>query len=166
MFRSSGANLDSDREFADRLLQQIKHIPGATDLRIQQPFNQPKLFVDIDRTKSQQVGYSAREIARQYSGFLERKLSDISHILAQSPQRGKLQHRGSIPAVEMDSLQDLRNVPIGGNGSAPQILASLASIKRGTGLATVSHYNIAPVVDIYGAVQGTRSWAACLAGAR
>ncbi|MFL6545878.1 MAG: efflux RND transporter permease subunit, partial [Candidatus Udaeobacter sp.] len=33
-----GANLESDREFADRLLQQMKHIPGATDLRIQQPF--------------------------------------------------------------------------------------------------------------------------------
>jgi multidrug efflux pump subunit AcrB len=55
----------------------------------------------------------------------------------------------------MDSLQDLRNVPISGNGTAPQILASLASIKRGTGLASVSHYNIAPVVDIYGAVQGS-----------
>ena len=150
-----GANLDNNREFADRLLQQMKHIPGATDLRIQQPFNQPKLFVDIDRTKSQQVGYSAREIASNLlvslSGsfqtsptFWLNPRNGVSYsIVTQSPQ------------YQMDSLQDLRNVPIGGNGSAPQILTSLASIKRGTGLATVSHYNIAPVVDVYGAVQGT-----------
>jgi multidrug efflux pump subunit AcrB len=150
-----GANLDSDREFADRLLQQMKYIPGATDLRIQQPFNQPKFFVDIDRTKSQQVGYTARDIAGNLlvslSGsfqtsptFWLNPRNGVSYnIVAQSPQ------------YAMDSLQDLRNVPISGNGAPPQILASLASIKRGTGLASVSHYNIAPVIDIYGAVQGT-----------
>jgi multidrug efflux pump subunit AcrB len=36
----------------------------------------------------------------------------------------------------------------------PSILASLVSTKRGTGMAVVSHYNIAPVIDIFGAVQG------------
>jgi multidrug efflux pump subunit AcrB len=55
----------------------------------------------------------------------------------------------------MDSLQDLRNIPVSGNDKSPQILASLASLQRGAGLATVSHYDIAPVIDIYGAVQGT-----------
>jgi multidrug efflux pump subunit AcrB len=150
-----GANLDGNREVADRLLQQMKYIPGATDLRIQQPFNQPKFFVDIDRTKSQQVGYTARDIAGNLlvslSGsfqtsptFWLNPRNGVSYsVVAQSPQ------------YEMDSLQDLRNVPVSGNGAPPQILASLASIKRGTGLATVSHYNIAPVIDIYGAVQGT-----------
>jgi multidrug efflux pump subunit AcrB len=149
-----GANLEKDREFADRLLQQIKYIPGATDLRIQQPFNQPKFFINIDRTKSQQVGYSARDIAGNIlvslSGsfqtsptFWLNPRNGVSYnIIAESPQ------------YEMDSLQDLRNIPISGNGSTPQLLASLASIQRGTGLATVSHYNIAPVIDIYGAVQG------------
>ncbi len=45
-------------------MQQVKLIPGAIDLRIQQPFNQPELLVNIDRTKSQLVGYSARDVAR------------------------------------------------------------------------------------------------------
>jgi multidrug efflux pump subunit AcrB len=150
-----GANLERNRDFADRLLQQMKYIPGAADLRIQQPFNQPKLFVNLDRTKAQQVGYSARDIAGNVlvslSGsfqtsptFWLNPRNGVSYnIVAQSPQ------------YEMDSLQDLRNIPVTGNGTAPQILASLADIKRGTGLATVSHYNIAPVIDIYGSVQGT-----------
>jgi multidrug efflux pump subunit AcrB len=33
-------------------------------------------------------------------------------------------------------------------------MASLVSMKQGTGMAEVSHYNIAPVIDIYGSVQG------------
>jgi len=150
-----GTDLQQGREFADRLLQQIKYIPGAADLRIQQPFNQPKFFIDIDRTKSQQVGYSARDIAGNLlvslSGsfqtaptFWLNPRNGVSYnIVAQSPQ------------YEMDSMQDLGNIPISGNGMPPQILASLASIQRGTGLATVSHYNIAPVIDIFGSVQGT-----------
>lgn len=149
-----GRNLEANRDFASHLLQQVKLIPGATDLRIQQPFNQPKLFVDIDRTKAQQVGYTARDIAGNIlvslSGsfqtsptfWLDPRTGVSYNIAAESPQ------------YQMDSLQDLRNIPLTGGGGAPQILASLASLQRGAGLATVSHYDIAPVIDIYGSVQG------------
>ncbi len=150
-----GANLQANRDFADRLLDQVKFIPGTTDLRVQQPFNQPKLFVDINRTNAQNVGYTARDIAGNIlvslSGsfqtaptFWLNPRNGVSYnIVAESPQ------------YEMDSLQDLRNIPVTVNGGQREILASLASIHRKTGLATVSHYNIAPVVDIYGTVQGT-----------
>jgi CzcA family heavy metal efflux pump len=150
-----GANLQANREFADRLLDQVKFIPGATDLRVQQPFNQPELDVDINRTKAQDVGYTARDIAGNIlvslSGsfqtaptfWLNPKNGVSYNVAAQSPQ------------YEMDSLQDLRNIPITASNGQPQILASLASIRRSNGLATVSHYNIAPVIDIYGAVQAT-----------
>ena len=50
--------------YADKLLEQIRYIPGAADLRIQQPANQPKIFVNLDRTKAQTVGLSARDIAQ------------------------------------------------------------------------------------------------------
>ena len=151
-----GANLQANRTFADNLMQQIKFIPGAVDLRIQQPFNQPKLFVDMNRTKSQEVGYSGRDVAGNIlvalSGsfqtsptFWLNPRSGVSYsIAAQSPQ------------YQMSSLQDLRNIPItSSGGAAPQILSSIADIHRGQGLGTVSHYNIAPVIDLYGSVQGT-----------
>jgi multidrug efflux pump subunit AcrB len=150
-----GANLQANRGFADRLLDQVKFIPGTTDLRVQQPFNQPTLTVDIDRTKADQVGYSARDIAGNVlvslSGsfqtaptFWLNPRNGVSYnIAAQSPQ------------YQMDSLQDLGNIPISVDGKPREILASLASVRRDTQLATVTHYNIAPVIDIYGTVQGT-----------
>ena len=149
-----GANLEANRDFADRLLEQIKFIPGTTDLRIQQPFNQPKLFVNINRTKAQEVGYSARDVAGNVlislSGsfqtsptfWLNPKTGVSYNIAAESPQ------------YDVNSLGDLRNIPMTSSGGAPQILANLASIQRGTGLASVSHYAIAPVIDIYGNVEG------------
>jgi multidrug efflux pump subunit AcrB len=151
-----GPDLVHNREFAERLLQRVKYIPGATDLRIQQPFNQPKLFVNINRTKSQEVGYSARDVAGNIlvalSGsfqtsptfWLNPKSGVSYNIVAESPQ------------YQMDSLQELRNIPVASGGTAaPQILGSIAGIERGQGLGTVSHYNIAPVIDLYGSLQGT-----------
>ncbi|MBV9763626.1 MAG: efflux RND transporter permease subunit [Acidobacteriaceae bacterium] len=149
-----GADLEGNRAFADKLLEQIKDIPGATDLRIQQPFNQPKLFINIDRTKAQQVGYSARDVANNVLVALSGSFQ-TSPTFWLNPRNGVSYNvAAQSPQYEMDTLQDLRNIPVTGSGS-PQILASLASIQRGTGLATVSHYNIAPVIDIYGSVQGT-----------
>jgi len=59
------------------------------------------------------------------------------------------------PQYRVDTLQDLENIPVtNSRGAAPQILSNLASISRGSSLAAVSHYNVQPVVNIYGSVQG------------
>ena len=150
-----GPNVEKNRALADTLLQEIKFIPGIVDTRIQQPFNQPVLNIDIDRTKAQLVGYSARDVASNLlvalSGsfqtsptfWLNPKSGVSYNIATQSPQ------------YEMDSLQDLKNIPVTVANSQMQILTSVASIRRGQGLGTVTHYNIAPAIDLYAAVDGT-----------
>jgi len=149
-----GRNQEANRIFANKLLQQVKYIPGAVDLRIQQPGNQPKLFVNLDRAKAQTVGYSARDIAGDV-------LVELSGSFQTSPSFWLSPRNGVSYNVitqaqqsDMSTLNDLRNIPIGKSGGPPELLADFASIQRGTGMASVSHYNITPVIDIYGAVQG------------
>jgi multidrug efflux pump subunit AcrB len=60
------------------------------------------------------------------------------------------------PQYRMDTLQNLRNIPItGSGGAASQILSNVASLKRGFEPSTVSHYNVVPVIDIFGSVDNT-----------
>ena len=150
-----GRDLEANREFADRLMQQLKYIPGIADLRIQQPFNQPKLLIDIDRTKAQQVGLSAREIAGNVLVSLSGSFQ-TSPTFWLNPKTGvSYSVSTQTPQYDMDSLQNINNIPVASGGNRPQILTNVASVSRGSGLATVSHYAIAPVIDIYGSVQGT-----------
>lgn len=150
-----GSNLDANRGFADEILQKIKFISGIADLRIQQPFNQPKLFVDIDRTKAQQVGLTTRDIAGSVLVSLSGSFQ-TSPTFWLNPKTGVSYNVNTqAPQYDMDSLQNLGNIPVSSGDSRPQILTNVASIQRGAGLATVSHYSIAPVIDIYGSVQGT-----------
>jgi multidrug efflux pump subunit AcrB len=149
-----GYNLEANREFANRLFDRIKYVTGISDLRIYQPFNQPKLHINVDRTKAEQVGYTQRDIASNLlislSGsfqtsptfWLNPKTGVSYNIVTQTPQ------------YRMDSLQNLENIPLAGSQGKPQILGSLASINRGTGMAVISHYDIQPVIDIFGSVQG------------
>src|SRR5262249_3014027 len=58
-----GQDLQGNRVFADRLLSQFRQIPGLADLRIQQPFDQPKLHITVDRTKAAQGGFTQRDVA-------------------------------------------------------------------------------------------------------
>ena len=58
-----GYDLDGNREFAQKLLDRIQYVDGIADLRIHQPFNQPKLHINVDRTKAEQVGYTQRDVA-------------------------------------------------------------------------------------------------------
>jgi len=59
------------------------------------------------------------------------------------------------PQYQMDSLDALRNLPIlGGTGVTPQILANVATISRSYTSPVVDHYNIRPVINIYGNVDG------------
>jgi multidrug efflux pump subunit AcrB len=59
------------------------------------------------------------------------------------------------PQYRINTLQDLQNIPIATGGkSSDQILAGVASISRGGEMAVVSHYDIEPVIDLYGAVNG------------
>jgi len=151
-----GRNLTGDREFADNLMNQLKFVSGTTDLRIQQAFDQPKLHIDVDRTKAQQIGYTQRDVANNLlislSGsfqtaptfWLDPKTGVSYNIATQTPQ------------YRVDTLQDLENIPVTGPNpkAPPEIMASLASFSRGAEMGVVSHYNVLPVIDIFGAVQG------------
>ncbi len=149
-----GYSLDANRQFADKLLERLRYVPGTADLRVHQAFDLPSFEVDVNRTKAQQVGFSQRDVASNLlislSGsfqtsptFWLNPRTGVSYsIIAQTPQ------------YRVDSLQSLENIPIAAGTSSQQILGNVADIRRTTQMAVVSHYDIQPVIDIFGSVQG------------
>jgi CzcA family heavy metal efflux pump len=150
-----GQNLVANRHFADTLLHKLQLIPGAVDLRIQEPFNLPRLQVDIDRTRAAQVGFTPRDVASDLLISLSGSFQ-TTPTFWMDPRTGVSYNvTTQTPQYAEDSLQDLQNIPIADpHGAPPQILGNLASISRGASLAAVSQYNVQPVINIYGTVQG------------
>jgi CzcA family heavy metal efflux pump len=151
----AGYSVDANRAFADKLLERIQQVPGTVDLHVQQPFDQPYLHVDVDRTKAQQVGFTQRDVANNLLVSLSGSFQTTPEFWVNPKTGVSYSIATQTPQYRIDSLQDLENIPLTGpSGARSEILASVASIRRGAGLAVVSHYDIQPLIDIYGSVQG------------
>jgi multidrug efflux pump subunit AcrB len=150
-----GNDQKANYAYATDLLKRIRRVSGIADLRIQQVFNYPQINVDVDRTLASEVGLTQRDTANSLlvtlsgSGQVKPNFwlnteNGVSYpIVAQTPQ------------YRIDSVTDLVNVPVTSwETKTPQYLGGLARITQGPSPGVVSHYNVQPVIDIYGAVQG------------
>jgi len=151
-----GNNLDGNRVWADQLLQKVRYVPGTTDLRIQQPFDNPYLHLRIERTKAQELGFSAHDIAQNLLVSLSGSFQTAPTFWLDPRTGVSYSIATQTPQYREASIQQLVNTPVTGTDpSAPlSLMASLVSMKRGSGMAVVSHYNVAPVIDIFGSVDG------------
>ena len=149
-----GNDLEGNRTWASQLLQKVRYVPGTADLRVQQPFDEPYLHLRIERTKSQELGLSAHDIAQNLLVSLSGSFQ-TSPTFWVDPRNGvSYSIATQTPQYYADTLQDLVNTPVTGpSPAAPSLMASLVSTQRGSGMAVVSHYNVAPVIDIFGSVQ-------------
>ena len=155
-----GSDIEGNRHYADMLLTQVRRVSGTADMRIQQPFNLPYLHMTVDRTKASQLGFTAQPIAQNLLVALSGSFQTSPTFWVDPKTRVSYQVATQTPQYRITRLQDLANLPVsqlttsGGAPVPPSILASLVSVQRGTGMALVSHYDIAPVIDVYGSVQG------------
>ena len=151
-----GNNLEGNRIYADNLLAKMKYVSGATDLRIQQPFDEPYLRMRVERTKAEQLGFTAHDIAQNLLVSLSGSFQTSPTFWVDPKNHVSYQIATQTPQYRTDTLQDLENVPITGTdpNAPPSIMASLVSTQRGAGMAVVSDYNVSPVIDVFGSVAG------------
>jgi multidrug efflux pump subunit AcrB len=148
----SGPNVIANHVFATNLLGQLRNVSGAVDLRVHQLFDQPRIQIDVDRTKALESGFTQLNVANNVlislsgsfqttpSFWLDQKTGVTYSVVAQTPQ------------YAVSSLSDLGNIPIT-EGHRQEILSDVISTHRSAGLALVSHYNIQRAIDIFGSVQ-------------
>lgn len=150
-----GNNYGQDYQISQEISNDLRRVPGAVDVHVQQLLNNPALQLDVDRVRAQQVGLTERDVATNM-------LVSLSGSFQTSPTFWLNPHNGvsyniavMTPQYRVDTLQSLMNTPITGPTSdQSQILANLATVNPITTPAVVNHYNIVPVVDVYASVDG------------
>lgn len=152
-----GRNQTAIRSVAAKLAEQVRRIPGAVDVRIQQPSDRPKIRFDVDRIKAAEMGLTEQNVASAVLLSLSGS-GQVQPAYWIDPRLG-IQYLVNVRTTEyrMDSLEALQAIPITashpGEGDE-QLLANLATLSRQTGPSIVSHYNIMPVIDLFGSVSG------------
>jgi multidrug efflux pump subunit AcrB len=149
-----GNNQKANYAYATDLLKRIRMVSGIADLRIQQVFNFPQINVEVDRTLAGEVGLTQRDIANSLLVTLSGSGQVQPNFWLNNENGVSYPIVAQMPQYRIDTMSDLANVPVtSAKMTAPQYLGGLANITTGPSPGVVSHYNVQPVVDIYGAVQ-------------
>src|SRR5277367_4424725 len=150
-----GADITANARVADKMLKELSHVRGIADLRIQQQADYPKLHINVDRTKALEAGYTEQDITDSALVSLSGSFQ-VTPMFYLNPKNG-VQYNlvTQTPQYDIKSGQDLQNIPLtAANQRQPGILADVASIQRTSEPASINHYNIRRVVDIYASVRG------------
>ncbi len=150
-----GQDMNGNRVVADKMLQELQHVPGLVDLRIQQPDDYPVLTVNVDRTKASQGGYTIHDVGSSLLNVLSGSTQLTPQFFLNYKNGVNYAMVAQTPQYDIESLNDLRNIPLASpTAKKPEILADVADITRGTEMEVITHYNIRRTLDIYGNTQG------------
>lgn len=152
-----GRDREKSRAIAASLVEKIRRTPGAVDVRMQQPADQPEFHFVVDRTKASQIGLTERDVANSVLLSLSGS-SQVQPNYWLNPKNG-IQYLVNVrvPEYPIDSVAALKAIPISANRpekNDAQILANLVSLERGKASPIFSHYNVMPVIDVFGGVSG------------
>lgn len=146
----------ANREYANQLLARLKQVPGAVDMHIQQSADYPQINVNVNRSNAQLLGFTQQDVASNLLVSLSGSFQTNPSFWADPKTGVQYNVATQTPQYRMNTLQDLASTPVTSKlGGSPQILANLADMGRSTGPAVVSHYNVKPVIDIFGSVEGS-----------
>ena len=149
-----GNDLVADYAYANRLLSQVRRISGVADARIQQSAALPTIDVNLDRTRARYTGVTAADVT-------DSLVVNLASSIQVAPTYWLNEKNGvtypiamQTPQYQIDTLPELRNLPINASGAPTTVLGGVADIRRSHGDAVISQYDIAPMVEIYATTQG------------
>jgi len=148
-----GPDLAANFAYANKLLDQIRHVSGVVDARIQESQANPGFDINVDRTQAQLLGITERDVTNSLVVNLAGS-SQVAPTFWLNPANGvSYPIVMQTPQYNLDTLAALRNLPINGAGGQAQILGGLVTLKRQASNAVVDQYDIQSVVQIYAATQ-------------
>ncbi len=107
-----GPNLYANRTLAERMLNEVRYVPGAVDARIQQPFNYPNFTVNVDRTRAESTGLTQQNVAQSL-------LVALSGSFQTSPNFYLDPHNGvsynvavEAPQYKLNTMSALKGLPV------------------------------------------------------
>jgi CzcA family heavy metal efflux pump len=147
-----GTDMGSSYVIAQQIANQMRHVPGTADVHVQQLLSLPTLRMDIDRTRVTQVGLTARDVAQSVLVSLSGSFQTSPNFWLNPKNEVTYQLAVQSPQYRMTSMQDLMTIPVTSQ-QGPELLSNLVQVYPVARPATVNHWNVAPVIDVYASTQ-------------
>jgi len=167
-----GADLNRSYEYARRMSDALRMVPGTADVHINQVLDYPALQVDVDRTRAASLGMSESSVANNALVSLSSSILVAPSFFLNPANNVNYTIAVQIPPSRLSSIDRLRAVPLtppsagsllqqaalpvpSATPQAPaQTLANLSTIYHAASFENISHYTVQRVLDVEANVEG------------
>ncbi len=131
----AGKDMAEIAAYANRLTDALKQLPSLRDVQIQQPLRYPSVRIVLDRYKIAQMGLKLQDISRSVAAFTSSSRFTEKNLWLDTRSAYTIQVQAQVPEYIMNSLSDLREIPVSppsAAGMARVALQDVASISIDT----------------------------------
>ncbi len=151
----SGTDIEAAHRTASELAQQIRALPGVSDVLVPQDVDYPALQLDIDRQRASELGLSSKEVV---GNVITALTSDqmIAPSYWVDPRTGN-DYLLTVQYFEgqVKNMADLNAIPVRSpNHPFPARLDAVSRIRHIHAPTEVDHYQLRRVMDVYVATSG------------
>ena len=151
----SGIDMGTDNQIAQKLVQQIKGLPGVSDVFIPQDIDYPGLQVDVNRARAAELGLQPKEVIdNMITALTSNQMIAPSYWV--DPRSGNNYFvTVQYPENQVKSIESLKAMPLRApNLKLPTYLDQVATVTPILTPTEVDHYQLERNFDIYVAPTG------------
>src|SRR5688572_28579101 len=149
-----GPDFAASRAFAVKVRAELAKVASLRDLQYGQALDYPAIQVNVNRQMAGQLGVTVDQVGRSFAAATSSSRFVAPNYWA-DPRTGiAFQVQVQVPQPRMTTLEDLRVVPVAGNGQAKSLLGDLAQIENATIVGEYDRINGQRMVTLTANVAG------------
>jgi len=156
----SGPNLAANRQYAEKVMAELKPIRTLRDLQFGQPLDYPTVDVNVDRERAGQLGVTTEQVSRSLVAATSSSRFTQPNYWRDPNSGTAYQVQVEIPQAEISSIEDVQNIPLMANGRGSVMVRDVARVSYGTMVGQYDRYNMQRMVTITANIAGEHLGAA------
>jgi multidrug efflux pump subunit AcrB len=150
----SGPDFTKTRPFAEQLKKALGEVSSLRDLEFEQELDYPAVRVDIDRALAGMIGVTAGQVGESLTEATSSSRFTVPNFWADPKSGVGYQVQVEVPPPRIDSLEDVKNIPISRNKKVQIDLRNVADVTQGTVLGEIDRYNMQRMLTLAANIGG------------
>ncbi len=144
----SGPTLSANEAFAQKILDRLKRVKELRDVQFGQSLDYPTVDVVLNRERAGLMGIQTSEAGRSLVAATSSSRFVVPNYWADPNSGIAYQIQVQIPQTNMNSLEDVKNIPIAFRHGQAALLRNIAHVSRGTTPGTYERYNMQRMISV------------------
>ncbi len=150
----SGQNLGADRAFGEQVKAALREIPSLRDLQFGQALDYPTVDVNVDREKAGVMGAKMADVSRALVTATSSSRFVVPNYWADPNSGVAYQVQVQVPQASMDSVEQVKNVPVLDRNGQSVLLRNVAKVTESTAVGQYERYNMQRMVTVTANIEG------------